>query len=315
MTLKYRIVFMGTPDFASHALKILCEKGYTPVAVYTQPDKVNGRGKKITVSPVKALALEKGIAVYQPDTFKSDDVQKELGALRPDLLVVIAYGKILPQAVLDSATYGAINVHASLLPAYRGAAPIQRAIMDGCEKTGITIMKLDAGMDTGDILKQKEIGISPEMTAGDLFNQLSEKGAIALLDVLSDLPRYLEKAVSQDHDKATYAEKVTKDMGHIDWSLSSTVIDRLIRGMYPNPGTYTHFRGKRLKIHGCHVKPDKRVGEAPGTIISLAEGEIEVACGEGTIVLTEVQPENHKKMKVIDFIHGYQVKEMDRLEF
>lgn len=311
----YRIVFMGTPDFASHALAVLCEKGYIPVAVYTQPDKVNGRGKKITVSPVKALALEKGIPVYQPETFKAEHVREELKSLRPDLLVVIAYGKILPQAVLDSATYGAINVHASLLPAYRGAAPIQRAIMDGCEKTGITIMKLDAGMDTGDILKQKEIGISPTMTAGDLFNQLSEEGAMALLDVLSDLPRYLEKAVSQDHDKATYAEKVTKDMGHIDWSLSSTVIDRLIRGMYPNPGTYTYFRGKRLKIHGCWRGENNSSDKAPGTVISITKGNIEVACGEGTIFLTEVQPENHKRMKAIDFIHGYQVKEMDCFEF
>lgn len=184
MSNPYRIIFMGTPDFAAVQLKTLCENGYRPIAVYTQPDKINGRGNRITFSDVKKLAMEENIPVYQPTTFKSEDTIRELAALKPDLIIVVAYGKILPVAVIDAAVYGAINIHASLLPEYRGSAPIQRAIIDRKSETGISIMKLDAGMDTGDIIRMAPLKILPHMTAGELFEALSILGAKELLHVL-----------------------------------------------------------------------------------------------------------------------------------
>ena len=189
-----RIIFMGTPDFAVPSLKKLCDNGYTPIAVYTQPDRINGRGKKITPPPVKALAMEKNIPVYQPETLKTEEEIERIREMKPDLLVVIAYGRILPKALLDIPAYGAINVHGSLLPEYRGAAPIQRAIIDGKKETGTTIMKLDAGMDTGDMLVQKKMPIGQHMTAGELFDALSLDGANLLLQVLDNLPEYMAGA-------------------------------------------------------------------------------------------------------------------------
>ena len=310
----YNIVFMGTPDFCIPALEALCSQGYTPNAIYTQPDKINGRGKKITFSPVKKFALDHDIPVYQPLTFKDEEAVHTLSQLKPDILIVIAYGKILPKQVLDIPTYGAINVHASLLPNYRGAAPIQRVIIDGEKKTGVTIMQLDEGMDTGNMIETVTMDIPPHMTAGELFDSLGPLGAKALIDVMNDLPSKLMHSVPQDHDKATYAEKVTKAMGHIDWKEKAQRIDCLMRGMYPNPGTYTFFRGKRIKLHRGFSEEISSSKE-PGTIVSINEGIIRIACGEGIIGLTVVQPENHKQMSSSDFIHGYQVKVGDRFEY
>lgn len=310
---KYRIIFMGTPDFALPSLKMLCDESMTPVAVYTQPDKVNGRGKKISFSPVKTFALEHKIPVYQPLTLKTQEAQDEIRKLNPDLIVVIAYGKILPQSVLDIPRYGAINVHASILPRYRGAAPVQRVILDGEKKTGVTIMQLDAGMDTGNIVSIQEFSIPAHMTAGALFDSLSEIGADELKRVMSNLPEALAHSRIQNHEEATYAEKVTKEMGHIDWSRTAAEIDCLIRGMYPNPGTYTFYHGKRLKIHSAFPCAEDS-GKVPGTIVTVKDGKICVACGHGMICITEIQPENHKKMKASDFIHGHQVKADDQFE-
>lgn len=314
MSNSYRIVFMGTPSFAAKPLKLLCERGYKPVAVYTQPDKINGRGKKITFSPVKILSMENEIPVYQPVTFKDPAVVNELKSLKPDVIIVVAYGKILPQSVLDSAKYGAINIHASLLPEYRGAAPIQRVIIDGKDKSGITIMQLDSGMDTGKIITSSSFVIPLHMTAGELFDSLSEVGAKELIRVLEDLPEYIEHAVPQDHDRATYAEKITKEMGRINWNKSAKSIDALIRGMYPDPGTYTYFRGKRIKIHRAFFEPFNTDNIEPGSICSLKNGYIGVAAKGGIVYLVTVQPENHKQMKALDFINGYQVKENDYFE-
>lgn len=310
-----RIIFMGTPDFAVPSLKKLCDNGYTPIAVYTQPDRINGRGKKITPPPVKALAMEKNIPVYQPETLKTEEEIERIREMKPDLLVVIAYGRILPKALLDIPAYGAINVHGSLLPEYRGAAPIQRAIIDGKKETGTTIMKLDAGMDTGDMLVQKKMPIGPHMTAGELFDALSLDGADLLLQVLDNLPEYMAGAVPQDASKATYAEKITKPMGRIDWTKDAVTLDALIRGMYPNPGTFTFFRGKRLKIHRACVSETADTSSEPGTIVSVSGGAMGVQTGRGILTLTEVQPENHKKMLVSDFINGHQVKINDKLEY
>lgn len=315
MSNPYRIIFMGTPDFAAVQLKTLCGNGYRPIAVYTQPDKINGRGNRITFSDVKKLAMEENIPVYQPTTFKSEDTIRELAALKPDLIIVVAYGKILPVAVIDAAVYGAINIHASLLPEYRGSAPIQRAIIDRKSETGISIMKLDAGMDTGDIIRMAPLKILPHMTAGELFESLSVLGAKELLYVLKNLPESMAGAKPQDHAKATYAEKVTKEMGHIDWEQEASVIDALIRGMYPSPGTYTYFHGKRIKIHAAFYENSDTAAIPKGTVVSLKDGNIGVAAMHGIIYLTMVQPENHKRMKTIDFINGYQVKTNDCFEY
>lgn len=311
---KYNVVFMGTPDFCLPALEALCAHGYTPSAIYTQPDKINGRGKKITFSPVKTFAIDHDIPVHQPLSFRNPEEVEALRALQPDILIVIAYGRILPQEVLDIPTYGAINVHASLLPKYRGAAPIQRVIIDGEKKTGVTIMQLDAGMDTGNMVETVEMDIPPHMTAGELFDALGPLGAKALIDVMDHLLEKLAHSIPQDHESATYAEKVTKDMGHIDWQKDAQEIDCLMRGMYPNPGTYTFFRGKRVKLHRGFAE-EETSGKAPGTVISTEEGTIRVACGKGTLGLTVLQPENHKQMKASDFVNGYQVKVNDTFEY
>lgn len=314
MTEPLRIVFMGTPSFALAPLRALCEHGYEPVAVYTQPDKVNRRGGKISFSPVKAYALEKDIPVYQPLTFKDEETVETLRALRPDLIVVIAYGRILPQAVLDIPTYGAVNIHASLLPEYRGAAPVQRAIIDEKPVTGVTLMKLDAGMDTGAMIAVKEVPITQTVTSGELLDTLSAIGADELLRILPDLPAALAAAVPQDESRATYAEKLTKDMGHLDWTKRAETLHALARGMYPNPGTYTFFRGKRVKIHQTVLDASVKTSGAPGEIVSTDSGILWVACGEGALGIARLQPENHKQMGAADFINGYQVKVHDAFE-
>ena len=309
-----RILFMGTPSFAVAPLQALCEHGYKPEAVYTQPDKVNRRGGKISFSPVKSYALKQNIPVFQPLTFKTEESLDQIRSLRPDLIVVIAYGRILPQAVLDIPTYGAVNIHASLLPEYRGAAPVQRAIIDEKKVTGVTLMKLDAGMDTGDMIAVKKVPISQSVTAGELLDELSAIGAEELLKILPDLSGALAKAVPQDGSRATYAEKLTKDMGRIDWKKPAETLHALARGMYPNPGTYTFFRGKRVKIHKTLLGKDAPEGTAPGTIVSLKDGILWIACGKGTLALSQLQPENHKQMDAADFINGYQVKVNDTFE-
>lgn len=311
MSNTYRIVFMGTPDFSVPALKALCDNGYTPIAVYTQPDRINSRGKKIKFSPVKELALERNIPVYQPMTFKSDKEAEMLKALAPDLLVVVAYGKILPESVLRIPKYGALNIHGSLLPKYRGAAPIQRTIINGDTETGVTIMKLDAGMDTGDIISMKHCPILPTTTAGELFDSLSKMGALELIRVLRDLEGSLAQAYPQDHTQATYAEKVTKEMGHLNWQMAAKDMGCLIRGMSPNPGCYSFYRGSRVKIYDA-ISEEGGSFFDPGTIVSLEGGLIGVACGEGILRIKIIQPENHKKMSAAEFINGYKVQRNDK---
>ena len=314
MSNPYRIIFMGTPAFAAESLNLLYKNKYDPIAVYTQPDKINGRGKTITFSPVKELALKKNTPLYQPLNFNDEHTIRELKELEPDLIIVIAYGKILPQSVLNIPKYGAINIHASILPEYRGAAPIQRAIIDGKEKTGVSIMKLDSGMDTGDVISVAEVKIEEHITAGELFDKLSLLGAEEMIRVLNDLPDMIANAVPQNHEKATYAEKITKDMGRIDWSKPAHSLDSLIRGMYPNPGTYTFFRGKRIKIHRAFFKNIDSVQYQPGQVVDIKNGNIGIATSDGIIYITKLQPENHKPMNAGDFINGYQVKENDRFD-
>ena len=311
MNKSLRIVFMGTPSFALAPLCALCENGYTPVAVYTQPDKVNRRGGKISFSPVKEYALEKNIPVLQPPTFRDEETVETLRALSPDVIVVIAYGKILPQAVLDIPTYGALNIHASLLPKYRGAAPVQRAIINREKETGVTLMKLDAGMDTGPMISRVSVPLGDTETAGGLLETLADLGAKELLRILPNLAEAVARAVPQDETHATYAEKLTKEMGCLDWNEPADVLHALIRGMYPNPGTYTFFRGKRLKIHHSFLA-GAETNAAPGTVVSTENGKLHIAAGGGVLVIDRLQPENKKEMDTADFINGYQVKTGDR---
>lgn len=297
-----RIVFMGTPDFSVPSLKAIHAAGFIIQAVYTQPDKQRGRGKKVSSSPVKECAEKLGIPVFQPQSLKDPDVIAALAELQPDVIVVIAYGKILPKAILDIPRYGCLNVHGSLLPAYRGAAPIQYAIKDGVRTSGVTIMMLDEGMDTGKVLKKSEIVLDAKETTGTLFDKLSVIGAETLIPVLKDLPAYEAAAQSQDESKATYTAKITKEMTQIDFSQPAVVIERLIRTLDPHPGAYVLHEGHRLKIWAADVVPGTEA--EPGTIIEVTKTSITVQTGRDALCIREVQPESRKRMATAQFLQG-----------
>lgn len=297
-----QIVFMGTPDFSVPSLKAIHAAGFTIRAVYTQPDKQRGRGKKVSASPVKECAEKLGIPVFQPQTLKDPDTIAGLADLKPDVIVVIAYGKILPKAILDIPRYGCLNVHGSLLPAYRGAAPIQYAIKDGVRTSGVTIMMLDEGMDTGKMLKKAEIVLDAKETTGTLFDKLAIVGAETLIPVLKDLPAYEAAAQSQDESKATYTAKITKEMTHIDFSQPAVVIERLIRTLDPHPGAYILHEGHRLKLWAADVVPGTEA--EPGTIIEVTKTYITVQTGCDALRIREVQPESRKRMATAQFLHG-----------
>ncbi len=297
-----QIVFMGTPDFSVPSLKAIHAAGFTIRAVYTQPDKQRGRGKKVSASPVKKCAEKLGIPVFQPQTLKDPDIIAGLADLKPDVIVVIAYGKILPKAILDIPRYGCLNVHGSLLPAYRGAAPIQYAIKDGVRTSGVTIMMLDEGMDTGKMLKKAEIILDAKETTGTLFDKLAIVGAETLIPVLKDLPAYEAAAQSQDESKATYTAKITKEMTHIDFSQPAVVIERLIRTLDPHPGAYILHEGHRLKLWAADVVPGTEA--EPGTIIGVTKTYITVQTGCDALRIREVQPESRKRMATAQFLQG-----------
>ncbi len=297
-----QIVFMGTPDFSVPSLKAIHAAGFTIRAVYTQPDKQRGRGKKVSASPVKECAEKLGIPVFQPQTLKDPDIIAGLADLKPDVIVVIAYGKILPKAILDIPRYGCLNVHGSLLPAYRGAAPIQYAIKDGVRTSGVTIMMLDEGMDTGKMLKKAEIILDAKETTGTLFDKLAIVGAETLIPVLKDLPAYEAAAQSQDESKATYTAKITKEMTHIDFSQPAVVIERLIRTLDPHPGAYILHEGHRLKLWAADVVPGTEA--EPGTIIEVTKTYITVQTGCDALRIREVQPESRKRMATAQFLQG-----------
>lgn len=297
-----QIVFMGTPDFSVPSLKAIHAAGFTIRAVYTQPDKQRGRGKKVSASPVKECAEKLGIPVFQPQTLKDPNIIAGLADLKPDVIVVIAYGKILPKAILDIPRYGCLNVHGSLLPAYRGAAPIQYAIKDGVRTSGVTIMMLDEGMDTGKMLKKAEIILDAKETTGTLFDKLAIVGAETLIPVLKDLPAYEAAAQSQDESKATYTAKITKEMTHIDFSQPAVVIERLIRTLDPHPGAYILHEGHRLKLWAADVVPGTEA--EPGMIIEVTKTYITVQTGCDALRIREVQPESRKRMATAQFLQG-----------
>lgn len=298
-----RIVFMGTPDFSVPALACLAQSQHDVAAVYTQPDKQRGRGKKVTFSPVKEKAVELGIPVFQPDSMRSDEVISELRSLSPDVIIVIAYGKILPKAVLDIPKYGCLNVHGSLLPKYRGAAPIQYAIKEGEAESGVTIMLLDEGMDTGKMLKKAVIPLDAKETTGTLFEKLASLGASTLMTVVDDLDNYEQNAVAQDESQATYTAKITKEEAALDWNTDAVVLERLIRTLDPHPGAYTVCRDeKRLKIWAADVV--EGTDAVPGTVIAVTKKSFTVQTGKGALRITEVQPESRKRLMAAQYLQG-----------
>lgn len=299
-----RLVFMGTPVFAVPTLEALLSSHHTVSAVFTQPDKPSGRGEKLSAPPVKQLALEQGVSVHQPDKLKAAEWQPIFAGLKADAFVVVAYGRILPQWLLDLPRLGAYNVHASLLPRYRGAAPIHWAIANGESKTGITTMKLDAGMDTGDILLQQEIRIEPEDTSASIHDRLAEIGAGLMLKTLEALEKGTARPLPQDPALATYAPMLKKSDGVLDWSQSAVSLHNRIRAFNPWPGTYTGLQGQTLRI--WKAQPAEALGDAlpPGSLLHHSSGTAVVACGTGFLRLEEVQLENRKRTSALDFLHG-----------
>lgn len=297
-----KLMFMGTPDFALKSLQALCEAGHDICAVVTREDKPKGRGYAMAMSPVKIYALEKGIPIYQPKSIRSGELDDVLKELVPEVIIVVAYGRILPQSVLDFPKYGCINVHGSLLPEYRGAAPMQRAIIDGKEETGITIMQMDDGIDTGDILRVVRIPIEDTDDFGTIHDRLAQLGAAALLSVLSDIETGNPPVpVKQSEIGATYAAKIEKDDCFVDFSLSSDRVFNLIRGLSPMPLAFGRLNGKIIKFTSAERADG--IGR-PGTVLSISNGKITVACSIGSIAITGVVPEGKKRMTAMDFING-----------
>lgn len=297
-----RIVFAGTPDFALASLTALIDAQFTVIATYTQPDRPAGRGRKLTSSPVKNFALKHNIPVYQPISLRDNQAQDELRALSPDLMVVAAYGLILPQAVLDIPTYGCINVHSSRLPKWRGAAPIQHAILAGDSDTGVTIIKMDAGMDTGDELYHVACPITNIDTGGSLHDKLAALGASALIDTLNDISNKLSHAKPQDHEQATYAGKIAKKDAQIDWNKPVANVHRLIRAFNPWPIAHTHYKSDLLRVWSAEVLNTFPVGQhKPGTILGFTKHGLDIACKDGCIRLTELQLPSKSRQNIEQF--------------
>ena len=297
-----RTVFMGTPDFALQTLQGLIDAGCNMVGVYTQPDRPKGRGKQLTAPPVKELALQYDIPVYQPVKLRQPEAVAELEALAPDLIVVVAYGQILPKSALDIPAHGCINVHASLLPKYRGAAPINKAIIDGETETGITTMYMDVGLDTGDMLIKKSLLIGPEETAGALHDRLASLGRETMEETLQQLCAGSLQREIQDDEQSTYASMMKKEDGRIDWSRSSLAIHNHVRGLDPWPGAYTSLNGELLKL--ARTSPDVTNGGKAGSVFSADKNGVRIACGSGTLLVQELQLAGRKRLAAGDFLRG-----------
>lgn len=309
-----RIVFMGTPDFAVGSLQALCESGkHEIVGVVTQPDRPKGRGNKMLMTPVKEYALEQGLTVYQPQKVKTPEFVQTLRELQPELIVVAAFGQFLSRELLELPPHGCINVHASLLPKYRGAAPIQYAIIKGEKESGVTIMQMDIGMDTGAMLEKVVVPIAENTTMGELHDALREQGAALLLKVIDDIAAGTAVAEPQDDAEATYATLLDRSMEHIDWTKSAQEVHNLIRGFNPAPSTFTKLpNGKSLKIWGSSLT-EKKSEAAAGTVVEAGKHSFFVACGSGVLEITEVQPESKKRMAAQVFLNGRGVAEGDIL--
>mgnify|MGYP000590527498 FL=1 len=303
-----RIVFMGTPDFAAASLKKLIDEKYDIAAVFTQPDKPRDRGMKLSYSPVKELALENNIPVYQPTKLRDGTATELIKSLRPDILVVVAYGRILPDDMLEVPKYGAINVHASLLPKYRGAAPIQWAVLNGDKITGVTTMYLASEMDTGDIIYTSETEIGEFETSGELFDRLMVMGAELLDRTLRDIEAGTAPRTPQDHSKASYVKMLDKSLSPIEWAKTPREIIKQIYGLQPWPVATAELDGKVFKIYSAEYTQNKTV-KAPGSVVSAGKKGIEIAClGGETLLITELQAAGKKRMKASDYLLGHPIK-------
>ncbi len=303
-----RIVFMGTPDYAVPSLEMLVNEGYNIAAVVTQPDKPKGRGKKMTAPPAKEYAIKQGLEVLQPDRVKTPEFIEQIRALEPDLLITAAYGKILSKDLLEVPKYGCINVHGSLLPAYRGAAPINWVIINGETKTGITTMFTDVGIDTGDMLLKKELEITPEMTVGELHDKMALLGAEVLKETLLQLKKGTLKRIPQEDSQSSYAPMMTKELGLIDWNKRAIEIHNLIRGTDPWPGAYTFLLGDRMRVWKSVVVKDRAEGSRKnGEILKVSDEGILVKCSDENLLITEVQFDSSKRMSVRDYVRGHKI--------
>ena len=302
-----RIVYMGTPDFAVPTLESLIKGGHQVIAVVTQPDKPKGRGKAVLMTPVKEKALEYEIPVYQPVKARDPEFIELLKELNPDAIVVVAFGQILPKAILDIPKYGCINVHASLLPKYRGAAPIQWAVIDGEEVSGVTTMLMDEGLDTGDMLEKIEYVLDKKETGGSLFDKLSTMGGELILSTLEKLENGTITRTPQGEATTSYAKMLNKSMGKIDWNMSAVQIERLIRGLNPWPSAYTGLNDKTVKIWAAEVEDGAATGN-PGRV-TVTKDKLLVECGEGFLSITELQLEGKKRMETAAFLRGFTIED------
>ena len=297
-----RVVFMGTPDIAATCLTKILEDGFQVVGVYTQPDRPKGRGMKMVYSPVKEVAIAHDLPVFQPENFREDETVEQLKALQPDVVAVVAYGRILPQRVLDIAPKGFINIHASVLPQYRGSAPYQWAVLDGQKETGVTAMYLCREMDAGDMIDVAKTPIGEDETAGELLDRLAVLGAELLSKTLKRVERDEAEGIPQDASKATYAPMLDKTMCAIDWTKTAQQVHNWVRGLHPWPVAMAELNGTKFKIHATAVVEGSG---APGTILGLTKTGLKVACGEGAIEIRSLQAEGGKRMAAPDYFRGH----------
>lgn len=312
-----KVIFMGTPDFAVGALQAVIDAGHEVLLVVTQPDREKGRGKEVQFTPVKECAVKSGIEVFQPLKIKTPEAVAKLKEYDADIFVVAAFGQILSQEILDMPKYGCVNIHASLLPKYRGAAPIQWSILDGEKETGVTIMQMNAGLDTGDILLQKKIEIAADETGESLFDRLAILGAETIVEALPLIESGSLKPVPQDDQASTYAGMLKKDMGHIDWTWDACKIECYVRGLNSWPSAYTYLNGKQLKIWGAEVvdviNSELEGNPKPGVIYTIGKDSIDVVTGKGLLRIKSIQLEGKKRMEVSAFLLGYKLNAGDIL--
>ena len=300
---KIKVVFMGTPDFAVDSLESIHKAGYSVEAVITQKDKRRGRGKKLQYTPVKEKALELGLEVYQPENINSDESKAILEDISPDFIVVVAYGQILTSDILNIPKYGSYNVHASLLPKYRGAAPINWVIIDGEDKTGVTIMEMEKGLDSGDMVLKRSIDIDIEDTTEDIHDSLAKLGADLIVEALESIYNGSSETIGQDHSKSTYASMLTKEMGRIDWNSDGRDIVNLIRGLKPWPSAYTIYNEDMVKIHKAKVDNSEFDG-VNGEIVSVTQDKVYVKIKEGSLIIEELQFPGKRKMETSEYLKG-----------
>jgi methionyl-tRNA formyltransferase len=303
-----RIVFMGTPDFAVPCLQTLLDNKHQVVGVITQPDRAKGRGNKLTPPPVKVLAEKYDIPVFQPEKVKTPEFVEKLRELAPEVIVVVAFGQILSQAILDIPTKGCINVHGSLLPKYRGAGPIQWSIINGDKTTGVTTMYMDKGLDTGDMILTREFDINVKDTYETLHNKMSSVGAEVLIETLELIEQGTAPRTPQNHDEHTYAPMLDRNTGKIDWSKSALEIYNLIRGTYPWPGAFSSYMGKKFKIFISEIYEENSINTETGKIKEIGKDYIQVSCGKGFINIKELQFENEKRMDVEAYLRGHEIE-------